>query len=229
MIIQWISKLFQKKPIVERQNELKPSVKTPKSYLDYDWSVVINFETGGQSYYNRFLKKATWPGGASGITIGIGADLGYMTKTEFETFFSRYFTPQENVKLRNVIGLKGVIARDNLNSVKNVEFSWENATEVFKIWTLPKFWKLANGIWPKMNELCENAQIALVSIVFNRGASLKGPTRIEMLRIQSLVLEKKYYEISKEIVSMKRLWVGKGLDGLLKRRDVEAKMVLSCL
>jgi GH24 family phage-related lysozyme (muramidase) len=36
-------------------------------------------------------------------------------------------------------------------------------------------------------------------------------------------------KISDNIVSMKRLWIGKNLDGLLKRRDKEAELVKSCI
>jgi GH24 family phage-related lysozyme (muramidase) len=32
-------------------------------------------------------------------------------------------------------------------------------------------------------------------------------------------------EIATQIRAMKRLWVGKGVDGLLKRRDAEARLV----
>jgi hypothetical protein len=37
-----------------------------------------------------------------------------------------------------------------------------------------------------------------------------------------------YHYIAGQIVAMKRLWVGKGLDGLLTRRDEEARIVKSC-
>jgi GH24 family phage-related lysozyme (muramidase) len=49
-----------------------------------------------------------------------------------------------------------------------------------------------------------------------------------MVNIKDLVANKDYKGIAKEIRSMKRLWEGKGLDGLLKRRDKEAKMVEIC-
>lgn len=199
-----------------------------RSYLEYDWTPVINFETGGESYYNKFLKRASWPGGQSGVTIGIGADLGYLSKEEFDKYFAKYFTDNENNKLRSVIGLKGQSAKSALAKVKGIELSWDNAKKIFVDWTLPKFWRLTNGIWPGVDELCENAQIALTSIVFNRGSSLKGSGRREMVNIQSLVKKKDYKGIAQEIRDMKRLWQGKGLDGLLKRRDIEAKMVESC-
>jgi GH24 family phage-related lysozyme (muramidase) len=199
------------------------------SYLEYDWSSVINFESGGESYYNKFLKKVTWPGGASGLTIGIGADLGYMSKEEFEKYFSSFFSVEENAKLKSTIGLKGTSAKLKLSSVKGIELNWENAMDAFINWTLPKFWKLSNALWPGLDKLKEPAQIALVSLVFNRGASTKGSSRTEMVNIKSLVLKSDYKNIAKEVRSMKRLWVGKNMDGLIKRREEEAKMIESCV
>lgn len=200
-----------------------------KSYLEYDWTPIINFESGGMSYYNNFLKKVCWPGGASGLTIGIGADLGYMSKEEFEKYFSKYYSSSESDKLKSFIGFKGDFAKNKLPLVKNIELSWKNAMEAFVRWTLPKFWQLTNNIWPGLEELEEKAQIALVSIVFNRGASTKGSSRKEMRNIKSLVTNKDYKGIAEEIRSMKRLWKGKNLDGLIKRREIEASMVESCI
>lgn len=198
-------------------------------YLKYNWKPVISFESGGESYYKKFLKKMTWPGGASGVTMGIGADLGYMSSTEFDKYFAKYFKSEENKKLKSVIGLKGQDAKIAISKLKGIELSWENASEAFIEWTLPKFWNLTNILWKGLDKLCESAQIALVSIVFNRGASTKGSSRIEMSNIKPLVLKKDYKGIAREIRKMKRLWEGKNMDGLLKRREEEAKMVESCI
>jgi hypothetical protein len=200
-----------------------------ESFLDYDWTPVVDFESGGKLYYEKFLKKLTWPKGQSGITMGIGADLGYMSLDEFDEFFSKYFTKEENKKIKSVIGLKGNNAKNALSKVKNIELSWDNAHEAFLKWTLPKFWKMTEKLWPEFDKLKRSTQIALVSIVFNRGSSTRGSTRTEMLNIKPLVLKKDYKGIAKEIRSMKRLWEGKGLDGLLKRREDEAKMVEKCI
>lgn len=200
-----------------------------RSYLHYDWTPVINFESGGKSYYNKYLKKISWPGGASGLTIGIGADLGYMSKDEFNKYFKIFFREGDAIKLAGVIGLKGTIAKNKLTLVSGIELSWEDSMQAFIDWTLPKFWKLTNTIWPGTNELCESAQVALVSIVFNRGVSLKGSSRVEMRNIKNYVAKKNYMAISSEIKSMKRLWVGKNLDGLLSRRDMEAALIEKCV
>ncbi len=199
------------------------------NYLKYNWNPVIVFESGGKAYYDKFLKGMTWPGGASGVTMGIGADLGYMTLKEYNEYFSKYFSPIQNRRLRSVIGLKGQNAKKVISRLKGIELSWENASEAFVEWTLPKFWRLSNLLWKGLDDLCENAQIALVSLVFNRGVSIKGNTRIEMRNIKPLVLKKDYRGIAKEIRKMKRLWEDKNMDGLLKRREEEAKMVESCI
>ena len=200
-----------------------------KSYLEYDWTPVINFESGGETYYNKFLKKVCWPGGESGLTIGIGADLGYMSRDEFETYFETYFDSTSSSKLKSVIGLKGNNAKNKLSTVRHIELSWSNAMNAFTRWTLPKFWRLSNGVWPGLDGLKEQAQIALVSIVFNRGTSVKGSSRIEMKNIKAFVIKKDYPGIAREIRSMKRLWSSKNMSGLIKRRDVEADMVESCI
>ena len=56
---------------------------------------------------------------------------------------------------------------------------------------------------------------------------MSGDSRKEMKNIQDLVPKKDYAAIAKEIKNMKRLWIGKGMDGLLSRRDDEAALILS--
>jgi GH24 family phage-related lysozyme (muramidase) len=46
--------------------------------------------------------------------------------------------------------------------------------------------------------------------------------------IKMLVPDKQYSKIAAQLRSMKRIWEGKGLDGLLERRDAEASLVASC-
>ena len=37
-----------------------------------------------------------------------------------------------------------------------------------------------------------------------------------------------YDKIAEQVLLMKRLWIGKGLDGLLIRRNEEAELIKSC-
>jgi len=110
-----------------------------KNYLQYNWDPVINFECGGELYYNKYLKNPTWPGGASGITIGIGADLGYMSISEFDKYFANFFSTPERARLKAVIGKKGSSAKQHVLKLKDIELNWMDAKKIFIAWTLPKF------------------------------------------------------------------------------------------
>jgi GH24 family phage-related lysozyme (muramidase) len=49
-----------------------------------------------------------------------------------------------------------------------------------------------------------------------------------MRKIKELIPNKDYISIANQFRKMKRLWVGKGLDGLLERRDSEADLIEKC-
>jgi hypothetical protein len=50
-----------------------------------------------------------------------------------------------------------------------------------------------------------------------------------MRAIRDLVPQANLAGIAAELRSMQRLWVGKGVDGLLRRREAEAALVESCI
>lgn len=193
------------------------------------YNLIIKYEVGGgEKYYNKALKRPCYPGGASGVTIGIGYDLGYNTKEQFAKDWKSLLPDKIFSRLEACLGVKGASAKNLVNHVRDIEIDWTIASEVFKKSTLPRFINDTLKAFPNSDKLHPDAFGALVSIVFNRGASVTGSTRVEMLNIRNLVPDKNYKKIAQEIRNMKRLWVGKGLDGLLKRRDEEANLVDSC-
>ena len=202
---------------------MKPTDKTLKLLLDYEVG-------GGEKYYNKYLSKFTWPGGASGPTIGIGIDCAYYTEKELENIFK--FLPKEELDLiKKSVGKTGSDGKEYTKVLRSseIEVSWEDALKIFKEITWPKFSKLAEKAFPGITELCSDAYGAIVSLVFNRGISMKGDSRLEMRNIRDFVLNKDYKNISKEIRKMKRLWKNKNLDGLISRREQEALLVESCV
>lgn len=89
--------------------------------------------------------------------------------------------------------------------------------------------------FPGMERLPAGAQAALISLVFNRGPGMKGERRREMRSIRWLVAEYNeesragvLREMATQFQSMKRLWEGKGLPGMVQRREAEAALILSC-
>ena len=200
----------------------KPSPKTLDLLLKYEVG-------GGKSYYDKFLSKFTWPKGASGPTIAIGIDCAYYTKTELSKIFN--FLPQNQIELiQGSVGKTGEKGREYTRILRNagITVDWEKALDIFYSITWPKFTKLTNKTFLGATELKEDAYGAIVSIVFNRGTSLNGQSRLEMRNIRDLIPSKDYKGIAKEVRKMKRLWIGKGLDGLLERRETEAKLIESC-
>ena len=81
------------------------------------------------------------------------------------------------------------------------------------------------GAYPGVDKLPADSQAGLLSLVLNRGARKSGASRREMKALEPLVANADLDGISNQILSMKRLWEGKGLDGLLRRREHEAAMV----
>jgi len=194
------------------------------------FNLLLKYEVGGgKSYYDKFLSKFTWPEGASGPTIGIGVDCAYYTPQELKKIFN--FLPEAQIELiTKASGKTGQRGKEYTKVLRksNITVNWEDAIKIFENLTWPKFTKLAEKTFPSLNELCDNAYGAIVSLVFNRGTSLNGDSRLEMRNIKNLILEKNYNGIAKELRKMKRIWQGKGLDGLLERREAEAKLVESC-
>jgi len=188
--------------------------------------LIIQFEIGGRSYYEKALQKPTWPGGASGVTVGIGYDLGYNTEKQFLADWSPSLNLNFVNALKPLCGLKGEKAKAMIRGeVLNVRIPYNIAYDVFVKSSVPRFYKAALTIYPEMIHLNEDTQGALVSMVFNRGTSLAGDRRKEMRAIVEFVKLKDYEGIAEVIEKNRRLWEGVGLDGLVIRREAEADLI----
>jgi len=194
-------------------------------------ALILEYEVGGgKSYYEKYLTKPEWPGGASGTTLAIGVDCGYYTINELKKIFG--FLPSNQLEaIENASGKTGQAGKEYVAEIKplNITVSWDHAVDIFNTLTWPKFAKLAEHAFPGLDNLCDDAYGAIVSLVFNRGTSLAGSSRMEMRNIRDLIASKDYAGIAKQLRNMKRLWQGKGLDGLIARREAEAKLVESCI
>lgn len=179
-----------------------------------------------------------WPGGESGITIGHGYDLGY----EPAALFVRDWTPQIGApavhQLSAASGKTGPSAANLAGLFRGINITKAQADAVFFASTLPKYEQLTDDTFPGADSLPDPARGALVSLVFNRGQSLTGSRRREMAAIHDAIvsytdrktgLATTLETIAAQIRSMKRLWVGKGLEGLLTRREQEARLVESAM
>jgi GH24 family phage-related lysozyme (muramidase) len=192
--------------------------------------LIIQFEVGGRAYYEKKLQSPIWAGGESGITIGMGYDMGYCNEKQFFQDWGNQLTPNFLDPLRKVVGLKGIQAKQMLRGeLLQVKISYNQAYEVFVKSSVPKYFKLTKTIYPELETLNEDTQGALVSMVYNRGNKLEGNSRAEMKAIVKMVKDKNYDGIAEEIEKSKRHWEGKGLDGLVVRREAEADLIRDSL
>jgi GH24 family phage-related lysozyme (muramidase) len=174
-------------------------------------------------------QPSKWPGGDSGVTIGIGYDLGYVTVDQFESDWGPCLTEDQLNRLREAVGKRGIAARNRATQFADIRIKRKDAETVFIERSLPMYALRTEMAFPGITELPPDAQGALVSLVFNRGASMEGDRRNEMRAIRDAVPRGDLQEIADQLRSMKRLWVNKGLDGLLRRREEEAQLVESCM
>lgn len=186
---------------------------------------IIEFEVTSEALYNRRYLHPIWPGGDSGVTVGIGYDLGFNSR---ETII-RDWTGEVNLNfvslMADLAGVTGERAKAKCTGlVKNITVPYSAAINVFTEKTLPRYYKMALNTYPGLDELNADTQGAIVSLVYNRGTKLTGERRTEMNDLVSLIALKDYAGISDAILRMKRLW-GSELQGLITRREVEAALV----
>jgi GH24 family phage-related lysozyme (muramidase) len=181
---------------------------------------------GGRAYYEKKLQAPIWAGGESGVTIGMGYDLGYNSEKQFMLDWSGIINLNFINALRPTVGIKGIQAKAMLKGeILNVRIPYNTAYEVFVKSSLPRYYAMTKKIYPNMDLLNEDTKGALVSVVYNRGNRLEGDSRAEMRAIVDLIAKQDYEGIAEQIEKSKRLWEGKGLDGLVTRRESEADLV----
>jgi hypothetical protein len=185
-------------------------------------NLIIEHEVGGgQKYYDKFLAVPSWPGFESGITIGIGYDIGYASETAFKSHWSALAEGVRD-RLSKAIGIKGLNARPFVLALKDVTIDWDLALEVFITHTCAQHTIKMLRFAPAAIDLPPDAQAALFSLVFNRGTATRGERRVEMAQIAQVISAGQPEKVPFLIRQMKRLWPKES--GLVRRREDEAKL-----
>ncbi len=194
---------------------------------------IVGWETGGRAYYESRLARPSWPGGQSGVTVGVGFDLGYASNAEICEAWMRPLGGDACRYLLSCQGVRGAAARAHARRGAWLKIPWGVAVGVFEQHTLPGEARKTARVFRTAELLPPDAQGALVSLVYNRGTSLDGPRRAEMREIASILNwtgpgqpENILPRIADLLLAMRRLWVGQGLNGVATRREGEAALVL---
>jgi hypothetical protein len=186
--------------------------------------LIITCEVSSQRRYEALYQAPIWPGLESGITIGIGYDLGYSSESQLKEQWEGRISEETIQALVPVCGLKGPNAEAALASVSHLRVTWPQAISQFDNF-LPYAVGKTEDTFPNSAELSPACLGALVSLVYNRGPSLSptSPRRREMREIAALTMARDLAPVPGKIREMKRLWQNNPrARGLVARREVEA-------
>ena len=201
-----------------------PVMTIPQQSIDF----IVNEETGGAGYYSAVACHPVWPGGISGITIGVGYDLGENSLQAFQQAWGAVLPASDIAALTPAIGIKGGSAsveaqlQQLVHQLSGISIPWAAANSVFATSTLPHYEAMTLSTFPGLSGLNGLCIGAMVSLVYNRGTSLVGSSRSEMATIHNLIQAGTPAGVPDQFRAMVRLWPT--VPDLQKRRQAEADM-----
>jgi GH24 family phage-related lysozyme (muramidase) len=201
---------------------------TPISQKAFD--LIVEFEVSSQQAYSQQYRQPTWPGGASGVTVGIGYDVGYATKAELWNDWQNAIPNAMISGLEAGLGVTGLPANALTQTLKSsVDVPWAAAISVHQSKVIPRWVGLVERSVPNTGKVGPDCLGALVSLTYNRGASYDkdGDRYTEMRAIKAHMQAGQYDQVPGDIRSMKRLWPT--VRGLQIRREREAQLFESGL
>ncbi len=198
--------------------------------------LIVAEEVSSKATYEARYQKPEWPGGASGITIGIGYDVGAGVRdtSQLRADWGNRIPPSMIDALVPCIGVTGERARQMLPLMRqNVNVPWSAAIDVFDAVDVPRWYAICVKALPNFEMLSLDCKGVLVSLAYNRGASFSKPhdpdrdpkdRYREMRAIKAHMISKEFMKIPSELRSMKRIWPNQSERGLVFRREHEARL-----
>jgi len=190
-------------------------------------ALIVRWEVSSPAHYARRLDRPIWPQGASGITWGIGYDGGHATARDIRTAWRAH---GEVERLATTAGIVGTRARDALPAYRDIVTPYAYAADVFGEVSLPVYHaSTRRAFGDRFDVLPPDAAGALVSMVYNRGASMAGERNREKRAIRDTCIPAGDLAcIGLQLRGMCRLWVGTVNErGLCDRRADEARLAES--
>lgn len=186
---------------------------------------IIRWEVSSPAWYSRALQRPIWPGGASGVTWGIGYDGGHQSRTVIAADWHAH--PQAD-RLAESAGITGTAARAALPRFRDIVTPFDYAAEVFATASLPVYYRAAVRAYGEgLLQLPPDAQGALVGNTYNRGGSMVGSRNAEKRTIRDECIPARDLAcIAAQLRAQCRLWRDTALEaGLCGRREDEARLV----
>jgi hypothetical protein len=222
---------------------LLPCSATPQSSLSADDCRPLVFPAGSQgdvvSKAAEFLTKVEtvqqhpyWPGGISGVTLGIGWDLGYHSRADFRREWMALGATKLE-QLEAAVGKTGAAAQGLITQLKSITVPAAISRQVLLDSLHGYYYPFVTDHFPGLKQLPAEAQVVLISLVFNRGVSMghepdwrlakEVDKRWEFRELRGDIKGGDMFAIYAHLGTMKRLWEKSGPRGLrIRRRDEQA-------
>jgi hypothetical protein len=173
-----------------------------------------------------------WPGGKSGITIGVGWDLGYHTVADLRESWET-LDAETLSHLQMAVGKRSAAAHAMLAGLGTATVPRSLSLRVLNASLKNYYRPLVMKLFPGTEKLPVEAQVVLISLVFNRGDAMgRDPDwltatqldqRWEMRKMRDDVKRVDIYAMYAHLGIMKRLWEVPNQRGLrIRRRDEQA-------
>jgi Phage-related lysozyme (muraminidase) len=188
-------------------------------------NLVVKWEVGGPATYTKKYQHPLWPGNsASGVTIGIGYDLGHNSESQILRDWQKH--PHRGY-LAAMSGFKGQSAGNLAARRKWIVTPLPLAMDVLRDPTLIRYTNIALRAFPGLEEMPQPVIDAIVDLVYNRGGNMLGSARLEMRTIRDVCIPAKDSQcVANQLRVMKRVWRNAKLGkGLMARREDEARLI----
>lgn len=192
---------------------------------DDAFDLIVFCEVTSHDVYDAKYRGPIWPGEQSGVTIGIGYDIGYVSKDRLWLDWNGVIPDKMIDALQAGLGIHGPAAKPIAKALKGqVDVPFAAAISVHASKVLPRWFTIVDSHLDNTDLLGPDCFGALVSLTYNRGPSFSksGDRYAEMRAIRAHMNSRRFDRIPAELRSMKRLWPNSA--GLRKRREAEATL-----
>jgi len=186
---------------------------------------IVRWEVTSPAHYTRRLSRPVWPGGASGVTWGIGYDGGHQTRAVIARDWAAH---SDLAQLQDTASITGARAKPLAASMRHVITPYDYALEVFENASLPVYCASARRAYgaKHFDRLPWDVQGVLCGNTYNRGASMAGNRNREKRVIRDVCLPAGDVRcVAQQLRAQCRLWEDTPNGrGLCARRNDEAAL-----
>lgn len=191
---------------------------------------IIREEDSSEWYFIKHYQQPEWPGGASGVTIMLGYDLGYANPEKIHRDLGGKISADMLAACVACSGITGAAAHEQMLRVRSrINIPWLVSLDVFLHNDMPEWIATVRKYLPNTELLPPDCLGILVSLAYNRGPSFNagGDRAREMRAIKADMAAKNFADIPNQLRSMARLWPSSS--GVHGRRFREATIYQNAL